>query len=607
MSNLEQSIVDSAVIRFAGDSGDGMQTVGELFTNISARDGNDISTFPNFPAEIRAPKGTLAGVSGYQLQFGSKEVLTAGDTPDALVAMNPAALKVNLDDLDSKKLLVINTAAFTDKNLQKAGYDHNPIENGLADKYHLIKIDMDAMTLGALEGSPLKPGQKSTCKNFFALGFMLWVYNKPLDFILNWIGTKWASKPDVVDANSKVLKAGYYFGETTESAPSQHTVGPVTKPGVYRKVSGNEATAMGLVSAGVSANRNVIFGSYPITPASSILEAMASMKQFGVKTIQAEDEIAAVTIAIGASYAGQIGITSTSGPGYALKAEAISLAMIAELPMVIINVQRGGPSTGLPTKTEQSDLLQAVYGLHGESPLVVLAPRSPGDCFYTIREAVKIAVEYNTPVVFLSDGLIGMGAEPWEIPNVADLEDFKPSVAQAGEDYVPYRRDPETLARKMAYPGTEGLMHRLGGLEKDEQGEVSYDPANHEKMCKLRAEKVARVADSFAPVELLGEDKGKLLVLSWGSTYGAVTTAVKELQKQGKAITSLHLRHLNPLPKELDTLIKQFDKVAIPEINLGQLSIIIRNKYLVDTESINIIQGRPFRVKELLEKFSEFV
>ena len=607
MSNLEQSIVDSAVIRFAGDSGDGMQTVGELFTNISARDGNDISTFPNFPAEIRAPKGTLAGVSGYQLQFGSKEVLTAGDTPDALVAMNPAALKVNLDDLDSKKLLVINTAAFTDKNLQKAGYDHNPIENGLADKYHLIKIDMDAMTLGALEGSPLKPGQKSTCKNFFALGFMLWVYNKPLDFILNWIGTKWASKPDVVDANSKVLKAGYYFGETTESAPSQHTVGPVTKPGVYRKVSGNEATAMGLVSAGVSANRDVIFGSYPITPASSILEAMASMKQFGVKTIQAEDEIAAVTIAIGASYAGQIGITSTSGPGYALKAEAISLAMIAELPMVIINVQRGGPSTGLPTKTEQSDLLQAVYGLHGESPLVVLAPRSPGDCFYTIREAVKIAVEYNTPVVFLSDGLIGMGAEPWEIPNVADLEDFKPSVAQAGEDYVPYRRDPETLARKMAYPGTEGLMHRLGGLEKDEQGEVSYDPANHEKMCKLRAEKVARVADSFAPVELLGEDKGKLLVLSWGSTYGAVTTAVKELQKQGKAITSLHLRHLNPLPKELDTLIKQFDKVAIPEINLGQLSIIIRNKYLVDTESINIIQGRPFRVKELLEKFSEFV
>ena len=607
--DAQESIeLDAAVVRFAGDSGDGMQVVGELFTQSSARVGNDISTFPNFPAEIRAPKGTIAGVSGFQLQFGGGRIMTAGDAPDAMVAMNPAALKSNIDDLPLKSMLVVNQSAFTELNLKKAGYESDPLSTGeLAEKYNLVVIEMDRFTLEALKNTELKTTDKNRCRNFFALGFMMWTYNRPIDFVESWIATKWAKLPGVVDANTKVLNAGYNFGETTEQISTSYKVPGITEPGVYRKVSGNEAMSLGLIAAGMLADRGIVMGGYPITPASPVLETLAKYKNYGVKTVQAEDELAAIGIAIGASYAGQIGVTGTSGPGISIIGEMISLAFITELPLLILNIQRGGPSTGLPTKTEQADLNQALHGLHGETSIPVLAARSPADCFDTAIEAARIALKFNTPVYVLSDGLIGMGAEPWKLPSVDSLEAIEIVTAKEGDDYVAYARDPETLARKLAIPGTPGLEHCIGGLEKNEAGEVCYDPANHEEMSRLRCEKVQRIANTFKPTDILGNKKGSLLILGWGSTYGAITTAVKQAQGEGLDVSAVHLRHINPLPNDLEEILKRFDKVLVPEMNFGQLSDLIRSKYLIDCISFNILQGRPFTVKEIHSKINELL
>ncbi len=593
--------LESVVIRFAGDSGDGMQTVGDQFTDSSAILGNDICTFPDFPAEIRAPQGTLPGVSGFQIQVGSKEILTPGDSPDALVAMNPAALKVNLADLNEKGILVVNSDAFTPDNLKKAGYSENPIENGsLESKYHLVKISMTEMTKTALSDSPLKSPQKAQCKNFFALGFMYWVYDRNLDYSLGWIEKKWGKKPEVVEANTKALKAGYYYGETVEEMPTHYRVAKaIVDQGIYRKINGNEAIVLGLVTAADIAKRDLVLGSYPITPASTILEGLAKYKNFNVKTVQAEDEISAIGVAIGASFAGQIGITSTSGPGVCLKSEFMGLAVITELPLIIVSVQRGGPSTGLPTKTEQSDLLQAMFCRNGESPMPILAPKSPSDCFDIAIQAVKIAVTYNTPVMILSDGYIANGAEPWKIPSIQGLPEIEIENAEVGEEFKVYGRNPKTLARKLAIPGTPTLEHRIGGLEKNEEGSVSYDPDNHETMTALRAEKVQRVADMYPPTKVMGKTSGKLLVIGWGGTYGAITSAVDELQKEGVTVSSIHLRYINPFPKDLGKLLKSFETVLVPELNSGQLSLLLRAEYLVDTKTYSKMQGKPFTVSEI--------
>lgn len=608
-AKIELLDLESAVVRFAGDSGDGMQTVGEQFTDSSVYSGNDISTFPDFPAEIRAPQGTLPGVSGFQIQFGSREILTPGDTPNALVAMNPAALKVNLEDLEKGGLLVVNEDAFNESNLKKAGYESNPLEDpAIIDNYNLVKVKMNEMTNEALAESPLKPSEKVRCKNFFALGFMYWIYDRPLKYSLKWIEKKWSKKEIIVEANSAVLKAGYYFGETCEIMQSRYTVhkAPVSS-GVYRKISGNEAISLGLILGGKCCDRQPIYCSYPITPASSILESMAKYKQYGVKTVQAEDEIAAMGAAIGASYAGGLGMTATSGPGVCLKGEFMGLAAITELPVIIINVQRGGPSTGLPTKTEQADLLQAMFGRNGECPLPVVASNSPADCFDTAIEAVRIAIKYCTPVLVLSDGYIANGAEPWNVPMVDSLPDLKVGFAPTDEPYVTYKRDPETLARKQAIPGQVGLEHRIGGLEKNEEGSVSYDSENHEKMCELRRDKVQRIADSLPPCEVQGKKSGKLLLLGWGGTYGAIMSATTELQSEGLDVSSLHLRHLNPLPNDLEKILKSFDRVLVPELNHGQLLMLIRSRYLVDAIGFNKMQGKPFTVKEIKAKVNELL
>lgn len=593
---------DFVVIRFAGDSGDGMQTVGEQFTDSSAFAGNDISTLPDFPAEIRAPAGSLPGVSGYQIQFGSRDVLTPGDAPDAFVAMNPAALKTNLSDLVDGGLLVVNIDAFSDANLKLAGYESNPLDDPELDKrYEVIRIDLTQLTLTALEEFEMSQRDKLRCKNFFALGFMYWVYGRPIDTTINFINSKWAKrKPDVADANIKVLKAGYFFGETTETCRNRYQVAQaVAAPGTYRKISGNEALVLGLIAASRLADRPLLYSGYPITPASSILEGLAKYKEYGVKTVQAEDEIAAIGVALGGSYAGSIGVTATSGPGVCLKGEFMGLAVSVELPLIICDIQRGGPSTGLPTKTEQADLLMALYGRHGESPLPIVASRSPSDCFDTAIEAVRIALTYSTPVLLLSDLYLANGSEPWAIPDSDDLAAIPVSFAKEGEPYVTFARNPETLARTQAIPGQKGLQHRIGGLEKNEQGGVSYDPENHEKMSKLRAEKVARVADTIPPTEINGEASGDLVVLGWGGTYGAITAAVNDLQAEGFSVSSVHLRHLNPLPSDLEGILKQFKSVLIPELNLGQLSLIIRANYDLEVKTFNHLQGRPFKVQDI--------
>ena len=600
--------LDSVVIRFAGDSGDGMQTVGEQFTDSSAFAGNDISTLPDFPAEIRAPAGSLPGVSGFQIQFGRTQILTPGDAPDALVAMNPAALKTNIDELVDGGILVVNTAAFTAANMKLAGYESNPLEDPALDKkFEVIRIDLNELTLQSLSEVELLKKDKLRCKNFFALGFMYWVYGRPIDVTVNYIQTKWAKKrPIVADANVAVLKAGYFFGETTETSRNRYQVAKAAvEPGTYRKIAGNEALVLGLIAAAKQAKRPLTYAGYPITPASSILESLSNYKQYGVKTLQAEDEIAAIGMALGASYAGNIGATATSGPGLCLKSEFMGLANMVELPLIIIDVQRGGPSTGLPTKTEQTDLLQALYGRHGESPMPVLAASSPSDCFDIAMEATRIALTYSTPVIILSDLYVANGSEPWAIPDATQFPDLSVPFAPEGKPYVTFARDAVTLARTQAIPGQVGLEHRIGGLEKDETGSVSYDPDNHEGMSRLRAAKIAAIADSIPPIEINGKPEGKLLLLGWGGTYGAITAATNEMQAEGYDVSSAHLRHLNPFPSDLGDLLKRFDRVLIPELNLGQLAFLLRGTYGVEVESFNVLKGRPFRVEEIKNKIAE--
>lgn len=600
----------SVVVRFAGDSGDGMQIVGERFTDTSVTVPNAIATFPDYPAEIRAPIGTIAGVSAFQVHFGSQAVLTPGDEPDALVAMNPAALAVHLQDLAEGGLLIANSAAFTEENLAMAGYKANPLDDAdLRKKYEVISLDITGLAVEALKDSPLTHREKLRTKNFFALGFSYWVYGRPIEPTINYINSKWATKlPDVADANIKVLKAGYFLGETTETTRNRYMVARAeVAPGTYRKISGNEAIALGLIAGAKKSGRDLLFSGYPITPASSILEALANFKHFGVKTVQAEDEIAAIGVALGASFAGQIGVTGTSGPGMCLKSEFIGLAISTELPLVIVNVQRGGPSTGLPTKTEQSDLLQALYGRHGESPLPVIAANSPSDCFRAAFDAIRIALEFSTPVILLSDGYLANGSEPWNIPHEDSLPEIIKPFATEGEPYVTFARDPETLARTQAIPGQVGLEHRLGGLEKDGKGAISYDSDNHSEMTRLRAAKVAAVAKTMPPLRVTGEKTGKLLVIGWGGTHGAITSAVESLRLEGFEVSSTNIRYLNPLPPDLGDLIKGFDQVLIPELNAGQLALIIRANYLVDAISMTKIKGRPFKVSEIRERILQLI
>lgn len=600
----------SVVVRFAGDSGDGMQIVGERFTDTSVTVPNAIATFPDYPAEIRAPIGTIAGVSAFQVHFGSQAVLTPGDEPDALVAMNPAALAVHLQDLAEGGLLIANSAAFTEENLAMAGYKSNPLDDAdLRKRYEVISLDITGLAVEALKDSPLTHREKLRTKNFFALGFSYWVYGRPIEPTINYINSKWATKlPDVADANIKVLKAGYFLGETTETTRNRYMVARAeVAPGTYRKISGNEAIALGLIAGAKKSGRDLLFSGYPITPASSILEALANFKHFGVKTVQAEDEIAAIGVALGASFAGQIGVTGTSGPGMCLKSEFIGLAISTELPLVIVNVQRGGPSTGLPTKTEQSDLLQALYGRHGESPLPVIAANSPSDCFRAAFDAIRIALEFSTPVILLSDGYLANGSEPWNIPHEDSLPEIIKPFAEEGQAYVTFARDPETLARTQAIPGQVGLEHRLGGLEKDGKGAISYDSDNHSEMTRLRAAKVAAVAKTMPPLRVTGEKTGKLLVIGWGGTHGAITSAVESLRLEGFEVSSTNIRYLNPLPPDLGDLIKGFDQVLIPELNAGQLALIIRANYLVDAISMTKIKGRPFKVSEIRERILQLI
>jgi len=601
--------MESVVIRFAGDSGDGMQTIGERFTDNSALFGNDLATFPDFPAEIRAPAGTIPGVSAFQIQFGSREVLTPGDSPDALVAMNPAALKVHLDDLTLRGILVVNTGAFTEANLKMAGYDHNPIDDpGFKKKYDLIKMDINQFTLETLKDvEELSQKDKLRCKNFFALGFMFWIYSRPIETTIEAVNAKWGiSQPVLADANIRVLKAGYYFGQTTETARNRYMVAKaVVDKGIYRKISGNEALVLGLVAGSMRSNRKLLYSGYPITPASSILEILSGYKHYGLKTVQAEDEIAAIGVAIGASYAGLLGVTGTSGPGMCLKSEFIGLATSTELPLVIVNVQRGGPSTGLPTKTEQSDLLQALFGRHSDAPLPVLAACSPSDCFLTAIEAVRIALEYSTPVIVLSDLYIANGAEPWHIPDIDTLPQVRVPFAPSGGGYKAFSRIPETLSRVQAIPGQAGNEHRIGGLEKDETGFPCYDPFNHEDMTLLRSEKVKRIADSYGPVHIHGAAEGDLLVLGWGGTYGSITAAVDSLQAEGYSVSNVQLQHINPFPNELGDILRSFKKVLIPELNLGQLDLLIKAQYGINTIPFSKVRGRPFKVDELRNKILE--
>lgn len=600
----------SVVIRFAGDSGDGMQVVGERFTDTSVMVPNAIATFPDFPAEIRAPVGTIAGVSAFQVHFGSERILTPGDEPDALVAMNPAALAVHLPDLAKGGLLVVNTAAFTDDNLKMANFATNPLDDPeLRRNYEVIALDITGLTVESLKESALTHRDRLRCKNFFALGFMYWVYSRPIDPTIAYINSKWAVKsPDLADANIRVLKAGYFLGETTETQRNRyHVARAAVQPGTYRKISGNEAIVLGLIAGARKAGRELLYSGYPITPASSILEMLASYKHFGVRTVQAEDEIAAIGVALGASYAGHIGITGTSGPGMCLKAEFMGLAGSVELPLVIVDVQRGGPSTGLPTKTEQSDLLQALYGRHGESPMPVIAASSPSDCFRAAFEAIRIAIQYSTPVILLSDGYLANGSEPWLVPDESSLPDISKPFAKVGEPYVSFARDPETLARTQAIPGQPGLQHRIGGLEKDDKGTISYDAENHGRMTALRAAKVEAITKSLPPTETVGTRTGKLLVVGWGGTQGAITAAVDSLRAEGFDVSAVHIHHLNPLPADLGQLLAGFEKILVPELNLGQLSFILRAKYLVDAISFNKVKGRPFKVSEIRERILEIL
>ena len=609
ISSKKTHSVEEVTIRFAGDSGDGMQLTGPQFTNTTAILGNDLSTLPDYPAEIRAPAGTLFGVSGFQIHFGSTEINTPGDQCDVLVAMNPAALKVNLHSLIDGGSIIVNTDGFTDKNLKLAGYESNPLKDGSLERYKVYEVDITKLTSLALTDMNLSSKAVDRSKNFFALGMMFWMYNRPLEPTLEWIGKKFKDKPEIRESNTRVLKAGWNYGETTEIFAARYQVAPAKMaPGRYRNITGNQATAWGLMAAAQRAHLDLFLGSYPITPASDILHELSIYKNFGVKTFQAEDEIAGISSAIGASYAGSLATTTTSGPGIALKTEAMGLAVMLELPLVIVNVQRGGPSTGLPTKTEQADLLQALFGRNGEAPIPVIAASSPGDCFSSAFEAARIALRYMTPVILLTDGYLGNGSEPWKIPDFMSLPDLQPTFTTKAENFLPYARDEKTLSRPWAIPGTPGLEHRIGGLEKaHETGNVSYDPANHEFMVRLRAQKVERIVQDIPDAKVEGNPNAKLLVVGWGSTYGSIRTAVNKLNENGKAVAQLHLRHLNPMPKNVGEILRSYETVLVPEINLGQLSNVLRMKFLVPTESLTKVQGLPFKSSEIETKVLELL
>lgn len=605
----KREVIEKAVIRFAGDSGDGMQITGNQFTNTVALYGNDLATLPDYPAEIRAPAGTLPGVSGFQVHFSSTDVYTPGDSVDALIAMNPAALKVNLADLKPSGILIINLDDFKETDLRKAQMTSNPLEDHSLDGYRVFPIGLTTLTRAALRDLGLDAKTMDRCKNFFALGMCYWLYNRSMETTLRWIDDKFRGKPALVQANRMAMQAGYSYCEATEAFQITYEIPPAKlAPGLYRNISGNVALAMGFVAASQKAGIPLFLGSYPITPASDILHELSKYKDFGVFTFQAEDEIAAVTSAIGAAYAGALGITTTSGPGMSLKTEALGLAVAVELPLVICNIQRGGPSTGLPTKTEQADLLQALFGRNSEAPIPVLAPATPGDCFWIALEASRLAIKYMVPVIILSDGYLANGAEPWRIPALADLPEIPVHFETNPDGFHPYVRDPETLARPWAIPGTPGLEHRIGGIEKqDVTGNVSYDPLNHERMVHLRADKVAGIVHDIPDVVPQGDLSGDLLIVSWGSTHGPVTGALKSQRAKGRRIGHVHLRYLNPLPKNLGEVLGRYDNVLVPEMNMGQLVMLLRAKYLVDAHGYNKIQGKPFKQSEIERKIEEML
>ncbi|HEV2368406.1 MAG TPA: 2-oxoacid:acceptor oxidoreductase subunit alpha [Acidimicrobiales bacterium] len=601
--------LDRVVIRFAGDSGDGMQLTGDRFTSVSALFGNDLSTLPDFPAEIRAPAGTLAGVSAFQVHISDHDILTPGDAPNVLVAMNPAALKANVGDLPVGATIILNVDSFDERSLTKAGYAANPLEDGSLSRFTVFEVPMTSLTLEAAKPTGAKPRDAERSKNFFALGLVTWLYQRPVEPTVKWISERFAKNPMVCESNTLAFKAGYNFGETAELFQATYEVKPAAlAPGTYTNISGNTALAWGLVAASQLAKLPLFLGSYPITPASDILHELSKHKNFGIRTLQAEDEIAGVGSALGAAFGGSLGITTTSGPGIDLKSETVGLAVSLELPLLIIDIQRGGPSTGLPTKTEQGDLLHAMFGRHGEAPVPIVAAMTPGHCFYAAIEAARLAVKYRTPVFLLSDGYLANGAEPWKLPEVDSLPDISVEFAtepnhtdaEGNQAFWPYLRDPETLSRPWAVPGTPGLEHRVGGIEKEDgSGNISYDPANHERMVRLRAAKVAGIAKDIPPVDVDHEDGAVVLVVGWGSTYGSIQAAVRRVRARGKKVAHAHLVHLNPFPSNLGDVLRSYDKVLVPEMNLGHLSKMLRAEFLVDAKPVNKVQGQPFRVAEL--------
>jgi 2-oxoglutarate ferredoxin oxidoreductase subunit alpha len=605
--------LDHVIIRFAGDSGDGMQLAGDRFTQETAIFGNDLSTLPNFPAEIRAPAGTLPGVSSFQLHFADHDILTPGDAPDVLIAMNPAALKANITDLPRGGDLIVNTDEFTKRNLTKVGYETNPLENGELDAYKLYAVPITSMTVKALEDFDITRKDAERAKNMFALGMLSWLYDRPADSTLSFLKAKFAKKPEIMASNVAAFQAGWNFGETTEAFSVRYEVKPAKlKTGTYRNISGNTALAYGLIAASQLAKLPLFLGSYPITPASDILHELAKHKRFGVRTFQAEDEIAASGSALGAAFGGSLAVTTTSGPGMLLKAETVGLAVSVELPMIVCDIQRAGPSTGMPTKTEQADLLAAMFGRNGESPVPIVAAGSPADCFNTAIEAARIAIKYRTPVILLSDGYLANGSEPWRVPDVASLPDISVEFASAtddGSEFEPFRRDPQTLARPWAIPGTKGLEHRIGGIEKaDGAGTISYDPDNHDLMVRLRQAKIDGIAADIPPLNVDDPDgNARVLVLGWGGTFGSIGAAARRVRTAGQAVATAHLRHLNPFPANLGEVLHKYDKVLVPEINLGQLALLLRGKYLVDVISYNRVRGLPFRAAELADVIKDVI
>ena len=606
--NIPNTELEKASIRFAGDSGDGMQLTGTRFSATSVMAGNDVITFPDYPAEIRAPAGTLAGVSSFDLSISSNEIYTTADFLSVLVVMNPAALKMNLQDLEKGGILIINSDSFEKNDLRKAEYSENPLESGELNDYRVVQIPITKLTLRAVEETGLSHRDGVRCKNFFSLGVVQWLFVRSLDQTRDWIEDKFKNKPEIAKANVLALQAGYNYSITTELFQARYNVPPAVLPsGDYRQITGNQAFSLGCVAASLRSGLSLLYSSYPITPASDILHELAQYKNFGLKTIQAEDEIAAMSSSIGSAFGGVLAVTGTSGPGLDLKSEAIGYAVMAELPVVVLNVQRGGPSTGLPTKAEQTDLLAAMYGRHGEAPVPVLAPATPGDCFYMVLEAFRLALKYMTPVIVLSDGGLANASEPWIIPDVDQLPELTSNIHTDSENFSPFNRNPETLGRNWAIPGTPGLEHRLGGLEKDiVTGEINYEPENHEKMVLLRDEKIRRIVKDLPPLELIGPEKNELLVVTWGSVYGPAFSVINELQTEGYPVSMLHLRHLNPFQEKLGEVLRNFKKVLVPEMNLGQLSRLLRAEYLVDAISFSKLQGRPFLISEIRNRVLEF-